>query len=134
MEVIAALNETKYAAVLGEYKPRPIHTEEDNRRAIASLEVIHKNEPLTPEQEAVAELLTTLIEKFEEERYALTAASPAAILRELLQANGLEQKDLAQLVGSKGIASELLSGKRRISRSHAHVLADRFSVPYRLFL
>jgi HTH-type transcriptional regulator / antitoxin HigA len=134
MEMIAALNEAKYAAVLGEYKPRPIHTEEDNRRAIASLEAIHENEPLSPEQEALSELLTTLIEKFEEERYALKGAAPSAILRELLQANGLAQKDLAQLVGSKGIASELLSGKRRISRAQAHLFADRFSVPYRLFL
>jgi HTH-type transcriptional regulator/antitoxin HigA len=134
MEVIATFNEAKYAAVLGEYKPRPIHNEEDNQRAIALLEAIHGNEPLAPEQAAVAELLTTLIEKFEEERYALTAASPSTVLRELLQANGLEQKDLAQLVGSKGIASELLSGKRRISRSHAHLFANRFSVSYRLFL
>jgi HTH-type transcriptional regulator / antitoxin HigA len=129
MKVTVALDKAKYAALLGEYTPRPIHTEKDSRRAIALLEAIHENEPLTPEQEAVAELLTTLIEKFEEERYALTAASPASILGELLQANGLEQKDLAQLVGSKGVASELLSGKRRISRSQAHLFADRFSVP-----
>ena len=134
MEMIVELDEAKYAAVLGEYKPRPIHTEADNERAIALLETIHGNETLTPEQEALAELLTTLVEKFEEERYALTEASPSAILRELLQANDLEQKDLARLVGSKGIASELLRGKRRISRSHAHLFADRFSVPYRLFL
>ncbi len=111
-----------------------IHTDDDNQRAIALLEAIHENEPLTPEQEAVAELLTTFIEKFEEERHALTPASPPAIMRELLQANDLEQKDLAQLVCSKGIASELLSGKRRISRSQAHLFADQFSVPYRLFL
>jgi HTH-type transcriptional regulator/antitoxin HigA len=132
--MIAELDEVKYAAVLGEYQPRPIHAKEENQRATAALERLHANAVLTPEQEALAEILTTLIEKFEEEQYALNPASPVEILRELLRANDLEQKDLAQLVGSKGIASELLGGKRRISRSHAQIFAKRFNVPYHLFL
>jgi len=132
--MIAELDEAKYAKVLGEYKPRPIHTEEDNERAIAILERLDASEELSPEQEALAEILTTLIEKFEEERYALSAASPSQILRELLEANGLKQTDLAKLIGSKGIASEILSGKRRISRSLAQIFAERFHVPYRLFV
>jgi HTH-type transcriptional regulator/antitoxin HigA len=132
--MIAQLDEAKYAVVLGRYKPRPIHTEEDNQRAIEILESLHTNDALTPEQEALAEMLTTLIEKFEEDRYALHPASPGAILRELLDANGLKQKDLAGLVGSKGIASEIVSGKRGISRSLAEIFTKRFNVPYRIFL
>ena len=132
--MIAELDEAKYAAVLGEYKPRPIHTAEENRRATETLEQLQTNVVMTPEQEALAEMLTTLIEKFEEEEYALNPASPAELLRELLRANDLEQKDLAKLVGSKGIASELLGGKRRISRSLAQIFAKRFNVPYHLFL
>ena len=127
-------DEGKYALVLSEYKPRPIHSEADNDRAIALLERLHTNDELSPEEDAVSELLTTLIEKFEEERYALNAASPADILRELLDANDLAQKDLAEIVGSKGIASELLNGKRRISRAQALLFSQRFHVPYKLFL
>jgi HTH-type transcriptional regulator/antitoxin HigA len=134
MEMIAQLDEAKYAKVLGEYKPRPIHTEDENRRAIAALERLDENEVLSPEQEALAEMLTTLIEKFEEEQYALKESSPAEMLRELLRANNLEQKDLAKLIKSKGIASEILAGKRRISRSLAQIFGERFSVSYRLFL
>ena len=132
--MIAQIDEATYAGVLGHYKPRPIHTDEDNRHAIDVLEELHSFVTLTPEQEALAELLTTLIEKFEEERYELHPASPAEILQELLQANGLKQKDLAELVGSKGIASEIINGKRGISRSLAEIFAKRFNVPYRLFL
>ncbi|MDP9024629.1 MAG: helix-turn-helix domain-containing protein [Candidatus Eremiobacteraeota bacterium] len=128
------IDEAGYAVVLGRYKPRPIQTEEDNQRAIDVLESLHANNTLTPEQKALAEILTTLIEKFEEERYPLRHASPAAILRELLQANGLKQKDLAELVGSKGIASEIINGKRGISRSFAECFARRFNVSCRLFL
>jgi len=51
-----------------------------------------------------------------------------------MEVNGLKQKDLAGLVGSKGIASEIINGKRRISRSLAEIFAKRFSVSYRLFL
>jgi HTH-type transcriptional regulator / antitoxin HigA len=80
MEMSARLDEAKYAKVLGKYKPRPVRTEEDNERAIATLERLYENEPLDPEQEALAEILTTLIEKFEDERYALKEATPAPIL------------------------------------------------------
>jgi len=134
MEVTAELDEVQYARVLTEYKPRPIHTEQQNQRAIQALERLYASEALSPEQEALGEVLTTLIEKFEEERYSLHPASPVDILRELLQANGLEQKDLAKLVGSKGIASEILSGKRRITRAQAQAFAACFNVPYYLFL
>jgi HTH-type transcriptional regulator / antitoxin HigA len=134
MEMIARLDESKYAAILSEYKPRAIHSETDNERAIAALERLYEQDRLSPEHEALAEVLTTLIERFEEERYALKEASPIEILRELMQSNGLEQKDLAELIGSKGIASEILSGKRRISRSVAQLVAKRFNVSYRLFL
>jgi HTH-type transcriptional regulator/antitoxin HigA len=117
-----------------EYEPQRIHTEQQNQRAIQALERLYASDALSPEQEALGEVLTTLIEKFEEERYSLHPASPTVVLRELLQAHGLEQKDLAKLVGSKGIASEILSGKRRISRAQAQLFAARFHVPYYLFL
>ena len=74
MNPMQEFDEAKYAAILGQYQPRPIHTEDDNQRAINMLEGLHANEALTPEQEAVAEILTALIENFEEERYALGAA------------------------------------------------------------
>ncbi|MEA2687678.1 MAG: HTH-type transcriptional regulator / antitoxin HigA [Candidatus Eremiobacteraeota bacterium] len=133
-KMTAKCDEAQYAKVLGEYKPRPIHGEKENQRAIDAVEHLDATENPSPEEEALAELLTTLIEKFEEERYALNAASPSEILQELLEANGLKQKDLAKLVGSKGIASEILNGKRRISRALARLFADRFHVPYRLFI
>lgn len=67
---ITAFDETAYAALLVKYKPRPIHTEDENRRAIELLTHLDENgDALTPEQEMVAELLTTLIEQFEEQHY-----------------------------------------------------------------
>ena len=75
--IFAQLDDAKYAAVLRQYKPRPIHTEEDNQRAIGILECLRADDALTPEKEALAEMLATLIEKFEEEQYALNHAAPS---------------------------------------------------------
>jgi HTH-type transcriptional regulator / antitoxin HigA len=59
-----------------------------------------------------AELLTLLIEAYEEKHYAISDASPVEILREWISANNLRQKDLAPLLGSESIVSEILGGKR----------------------
>jgi hypothetical protein len=75
MNITGEFDEVKYVAILRQYQPRPIHTEGDNQRAIGILEGLHASGALTPEHEALAEILTTLIEKFEEEHYALGAAS-----------------------------------------------------------
>ncbi|HEV2643446.1 MAG TPA: hypothetical protein VGT98_12095 [Candidatus Elarobacter sp.] len=72
MKIKAEFDEAKYAAVLGQYQPRPIHTEKENQRAIDILEGLGADGELTPELEALAEILTTLIENFEDGRYALS--------------------------------------------------------------
>jgi len=130
--VTAALDEKRYGSVLAKHRPRPIRTEAENERAIALVERLWSE--TAPEYAALADLLTTLIAKFEEERYALPPASPLDILKELSAANDLTFKEFAAIVGSKGNASEILSGKRRISRALARRLGDLFSVPYALFL
>lgn len=88
---------------------------------------------ITPEKQAVAEVLATLIEAYEE-RYAIEASTPLSVLRELMAANDLKQKDTVPYIGSKGIASEVLSGKREISKAMAHKLGKRFNVSHTLFL
>jgi antitoxin component HigA of HigAB toxin-antitoxin module len=113
---------------------KALSSEPDNERAISALGRLYEHDPFSAEHEALAEALTTLIERFEEERYALKEASPTEILRELMQSNGLAQKELAELTGSERIASEILSGKRRTSRSVAQLAAKRFNVSYRFFL
>ena len=63
----AQFDEVKYAAVLGQYKPRPIHTEQENQHAIEMLESLDANATLTPEQEALADsLISNLGEKVDE--------------------------------------------------------------------
>jgi HTH-type transcriptional regulator/antitoxin HigA len=87
----------------------------------------------TLEKKAVAEILITLIEAYER-KYAIESASPLDALLELMAANDLKQKDIVPCIGSKGVTSEVLHGRRAISKAMAHKLSERFNVPHTLFL
>jgi HTH-type transcriptional regulator / antitoxin HigA len=80
------------------------------------------------------DLLVVLIERFEAERYSLSAASPVEALRELMGARGMKLAGLAALIGSKGVASEILSGKRGLSKTNIKRLAEHFGVSPEVFL
>ena len=127
------LDEAAYALVLGVYQPRPIHDDHENERATAMLEKLAAVKDPSPEQLAVGEILVTLIEEYEQ-RYSITKASPLDVLRELMDANDMKQKDIAEVIGSSGVTSQILSGQRAISKGVAHKLGARFRLPHTLFL
>ena len=91
-------------------------------------------EELTPEEREYADLLTVLIEAFEDAHYALDGSTPDSRLRALMEERGLRQRDLLSVFGSRGIASEVVNGKRAISKAQAAKLAEMFHVPADLFL
>ena len=80
------------------------------------------------------DLLVMLIERFEGERYSVSAASPVEVLRELIETRGMKLADPATLIGSKGVASEILSGKRGLSKTNIKRLAGYFRVSPEVFL
>jgi HTH-type transcriptional regulator/antitoxin HigA len=82
----------------------------------------------------MAELLTLLIEDFEEKHYALKAASPVEVLNELMRANNLKQKDLLDVIGTASIVSEVLHGKRQLTTEHIRRLSRRFHVSPEVFI
>jgi HTH-type transcriptional regulator/antitoxin HigA len=129
-----AINDPVYSALLVEARPHVIRTDEDNARALRRIDRLMRRKELSPAEREMLDLLTLLVERFEEQRYALRAASPLEIVRELMEANGVSQTELAELVGSKGLASEMLSGKRGITKSQALKLSERFHVPAAVFL
>ena len=82
----------------------------------------------------MAELLTVLIENFEEQHYALQRATPRESLTELMRASGLKQKDLVDIFGTPSIVSEVLKGKRNLTVEHIRRLSERFHVTPELFI
>jgi len=132
---VATINNAAYGKLLARALPRVIKTEEENERIVAELEKLDtRGRPLTPEEENLAELMTLLVRQFEESRYPLGHAEPLEALRILMEDRGLRQRDLIPLFGSSSVISDVLSGKRSISKAHARKLAESFHVPASLFI
>lgn len=125
-----------YSSLLAEFQPKVITSEEENERALAVVEkIMPLRENITPEQDALLELLVTLIEKFEDEHYQLLRESnPHSMLQFLMEQRNLKQSDLVGILGSKGVTSEVVNGKRSISKAQAKALGEFFHVSAALFL
>ncbi len=132
MSATAARSE--YASLLTNTLPAVIRSEAENERFIAMLEVLdRKGSRMSTAERRIAELLTLLIEDFEEKHYALEAAGAIEVLRELMSANNLKQKDLLDVFRTPSIASEVLSGKRQLNTDHIRKLSRRFGVSPEVF-
>ena len=124
----------EYAALLARTLPAVIHSEKENERCIAMLETLdRKGEKLTAAERRLTELLTVLIEDFEQQAYALKPARPVEVLRELIESNGLKQKDLLDIFSTPSIASEVLREKRGLTVEHIRKLSRRFHVSPEVF-
>src|SRR5574341_1065017 len=112
-----------------------IRTEAQYARAIAEIEkLLKKGDHISPEEDHLLDLLSTIVEKYEDERYPIEPSSPHEILQHLMEARGLKQKDIVHLFGSSGRASEAINGQRPISKIQAKALAEFFHVSTDLFL
>jgi len=123
-----------YSALLHEELPRAIHNEREHRKYLARVESLLDQKSRSAAENRYLELLSILIERYEDEHYPIDAPTPLEALKELMAANGMSQSALAKLLGSSGIASEVLSGKRSLSKTHVKKLAEAFSVSTDLFV
>jgi HTH-type transcriptional regulator / antitoxin HigA len=124
----------QYGKLLSRVLPAVIETEKENERMLAELNKLMDKPKLTPAESKLFDLMVRLIEDFEEQHYELNASTPNGILRELMEARGVKQRDLWELFGSKGTASEVINGKRSISKAQAKALGKYFRVSPELFL
>jgi HTH-type transcriptional regulator / antitoxin HigA len=130
-----AIQDREYADLLAEIQPKAIETEAENEFYLAEVtKLMQLGETLSPAQERLLKLLVNLIESFEDRHYQLKSATPLEILTELVTDRELKQKDLIPVFGSQGIASEVLSGKRGISKAQAKALGTFFKVSPTIFL
>lgn len=79
-------------------------------------------------------IVAALIRQYEEQNIKLPNVSPKEVLRFLMEEHRLRQGDLKGELGSQGIVSEILNGKRQINARQAKALAARFGVSAAAFL
>jgi HTH-type transcriptional regulator/antitoxin HigA len=125
----------KYGSLLAQALPAIIETEEQNEQYLAIVEkLMSKGENLSPEEETLLNLLVHLIQDFEQRYYKPRKATPLEALRELMAANGLRQADLVPVFGSKGLTSDVINGKRGISKANAKALGKFFNISPAAFI
>jgi HTH-type transcriptional regulator / antitoxin HigA len=128
-------NHALYVDLLTQTMPSAIETEAEYERLLAIAESLHFNKERTIEEKKIYKLLVTLIEVYESDRHSIPASSPQEILQHIMESSGLRQTDLAQIIGaSSGVMSQIVNGKRSISKAQAKALGHRFKVSPSLFI
>jgi HTH-type transcriptional regulator/antitoxin HigA len=137
MENMGALTiDTKrYGRLLARATPKVIETEKEYAGALKKIEALmDQGRSRTAEESALLALLVSLVQTYEEKRYAINSPSPVELLHYLMEKRGLKQADLVPIFGSSGYVSDVVNGRRGISKAHARGLADFFHVSADLFI
>ena len=135
VEMSKNFNPEKYGALLMSSLPQVIESEAELDRAEEIInKLLSKGENLSPEEEKLLDLISDLVEKYEDEHYPFPEVPPNEILKFLMEERELKQSDLFHVFGSSGITSEVVNGKRSISKAQAKKLAEFFKVSVELFI
>ena len=130
-----AIDDKKYARVLAKVLPRVIATAGEHERLLAEVEkLMDKGEHRSKEEDAALDLMVRLIKDYEEEHHPLPDPGPHQMLAYLMEKRGLKQADLVPIFHSRGYVSDVMNGKRAISKAHAKQLAVFFGVSVDLFI
>ena len=132
--MILTFDGATYSKLLAEIAPRAIESEEEYDRLLAVAERLTFAKNLTPEERALYKLLVTLIEVYETENYPMDKSEPHEILQHIMESSGTRQADLVGIIGSSGVVSEVVNGKRAISKAQAKALGDYFKISPSLFI
>jgi HTH-type transcriptional regulator/antitoxin HigA len=133
MEPMSSVAE--YKQLVAEVPPKVIHTEEENRLYLEKIEELNSRwSNLSKAERDLYETLCVLVEDFEKKNYKIRAATPLEVIRELMSASGLKQKDLVGVFETASVASEVLKGKRALTTDHIRRLGKRFNVSPAVFL
>src|SRR5258708_7019206 len=115
-----------YADLLARFAPAVIETEAQNERSLRAVATLLNKPRRTAAETRLLKLLAVLVENFEQARYGMGDSAAVEVLRELMLARDMQPRDLWAVVGSRGTTSEILNGKRGISRELARKLGAMF--------
>jgi HTH-type transcriptional regulator/antitoxin HigA len=109
-----------------------LKTDDDyNKASLRLMEIFHA-EPNTPESDEL-DLLIVLVKDYDDRHYPMPELDPLEVIKIKMEEMGIKNKDLEQIIGSKGHVSAILSGKREITLKMAQKLKDFFNIPAEVF-
>ncbi len=112
---------------------KPIITERDYVKALKRLEEIFHAHTNTREGDE-AEVLSILIEKYEDENYPIEAPDPIEAIKFRMEQLGMSKKDLAEVLGYKSRVSEIFTRKRKLTLKMIRNLHEKLKIPYESLL
>ena len=107
---------------------KPIKTENDYNQALQRLEIIFDAKVGSPEGDEL-EVLGILIDKYENEKFPISLPDPIEAIKFRMEQMGYNQNDLANIIGLKSRASEILNRKRKLSLEMIRQLHERLHIP-----
>jgi HTH-type transcriptional regulator / antitoxin HigA len=136
----ATIDKQKYLDLIdaADISPKVIETEDEYDQFLAVAEkLMHKRLDRTIEETALLMLVVKLIEDYESIYHNLDEwgkSTPTEILRHIMAASGTRNVDLIGIIGSSGVVSEVVNGKRNISLAQAKNLGEFFKISPTLFI
>jgi len=107
---------------------KPIKTEQDYTNTLNKIETLMNAKPNTAQMDEL-EVLTTLVEAYEEQHYKMDVPDPIEAIKFRMEQEGLKQKDLVTIVGSKSRVSEILNKKRKLTIEMIRNLHNQLHIP-----
>ena len=107
---------------------RPIKTEADYQATLAEVERLFDAAPDTPEGDRL-EVLTTLLEAYEKNHYAIPSPDPVETIKYWMESRGITRQDLEPLLGSRARVSEIFNHKRGLTLTMIRNLHDKLGIP-----
>lgn len=108
---------------------KALKTEDDYNQALKRLEEIF-HAPIDSPEGDEAEVLSILVEKYEDENYPIDAPNPIDAILYRMEQMDMSQKDLAEIIGYKSRVSEILNRKRKLNINMIRKLHDKMKIPY----
>ncbi|NQY54096.1 MAG: DNA-binding protein [Campylobacteraceae bacterium] len=108
---------------------KPIRTEQDYDNTLNRIEELMEAEPNSCEFDEL-EVLTTLVEAYEEIHYKIEAPDPVSAILFRMEQEGLKQKDLIPMLGDKSIVSKILKGQRQLTTKMIKNLHEQLKIPF----
>ncbi|AZI54764.1 helix-turn-helix domain-containing protein [Epilithonimonas vandammei] len=107
---------------------KPIKTEEDYNQVLERLSQIFDAKPNTKEGDEL-EILGILVEKYENENFPIELPDPIEAIKFRMEQLNYSQNDLAEVIGLKSRASEILNKKRKLSLEMIRKLSEKLHIP-----
>jgi len=132
--MLTTINPAKYGRLCADVIPKVIESDEEFDRLVEKMELLDRKKNSTPEEEALSRLLTKLIQDYDDKYYPVPDGKPHEIIQHLMEQRRLKQADLVPLIGSRSQVSDMVTGRRGVSKGQARKLGEFFQVSPALFI